>query len=78
MHDSSEPQPETTERVRFSDISTTMEFVCWVVVCLAPFLRWVNGAAVTSDQFFIQVTLFSGALVGAVVLRIVHLVRERS
>ena len=66
------------ENIRFSDISPAMEFACWVVVCLAPFLRWVNGAAVTSDQFFIQLTLFSGALVGAVVLRVVHLVRERS
>jgi hypothetical protein len=63
------------ENVRFSDISPGIEFVCWIVVCLAPFLRWINGAAVTSDQFFIQVALFSVALAGAVVLRIVHLTR---
>jgi len=52
--------------------------MCWVVVCLAPFLRWVNGAAVTTDQFYIQVTLFSAALTGAVALRVVHFVRGRS
>ncbi len=61
------------ENVRFSDIVPGIKFVCWMVVFLAPLLRWINGAAVTSDQFFIQVALFSVALAGAVVLRVVHL-----
>ncbi|MCF6286897.1 MAG: hypothetical protein L3K26_17165 [Candidatus Hydrogenedentes bacterium] len=64
---------QDTEEITFLDISPALEFVCWVVVCLAPFLRWVNGAAVTTDQFYIQVTLFSSALLGAVVLRVFHL-----
>jgi hypothetical protein len=38
-------------------------------VCLAPFLRWVNGPAVTTDQFVIQVFLASSAAIGAVALR---------
>jgi len=66
------------EEIAFSDISPAIEFMCWVVVCLAPFLRWVNGAAVvTTDQFYIQVALFSAALTGAVALRVVHLVRGK-
>ncbi len=71
-----EINPET-EEITFSDISPALEFVCWVVVCLAPFLRWVNGAAVTTDQFYIQVTLFSIAILGAVVLRVVHFLRGK-
>jgi hypothetical protein len=33
-------------------------------------LRWVNGAAVTDDQFVIQMTLVAVALSGAIGLRI--------
>jgi len=68
---------QNTEEITFSDISPALEFMCWVVVLLAPFLRWINGAAVTTDQFYIQVALFSAALTGAIVLRVVHLVRGR-
>lgn len=55
--------------VRFRDISPAIEFACWVVVGLAPLLRWVNGAAVTDDQFVIQIALTSLALTGALSLR---------
>jgi hypothetical protein len=55
--------------VQFRDIAPAIEFACWVVVALAPFLRWVNGAAVTDDQFVIQVALTSCALAGALGLR---------
>lgn len=56
--------------IRFRDVAPAIEFMCWVVVALAPFLRLANGAAVTSDQFLIQVTLFCLALAGAIGLRI--------
>jgi len=68
---------QDAEEITFSDISPAIEFMCWVVVFLSPFLRWVNGAAVTADQFHIQVALFSAALTGAVALRVVHLVRGK-
>lgn len=61
--------------IKFHDISPAIEFVCWVVVCISPLLRWVNGAAVTTDQFYIQLTLFSVALIGSIVLRMVHVMR---
>lgn len=63
MHDN---EPD----VHFHQLAPAIEFMCWVVVVLAPLLRWVNGAAVTDDQFVIQVTLFSIALLGATALRI--------
>ena len=67
-----------TEEVKFRDISVAIEFVCWVVLLLAPILRWINGAAVTMDQFVIQVTMVSLAGTGAVGLRIYHLLSRSS
>ena len=64
--DSSEPDDGP---IPFRDIAPAVEFACWVVVALAPFLRWVNGAAVTEDQFIIQVGVTTLALVGALSLR---------
>lgn len=60
---------ESPENIHFCDIAPAIEFVCWVVVLLAPLLRWVNGPAVTDDQFVIQVTIFSLAMIGALGLR---------
>jgi hypothetical protein len=61
--------------ILFRDIAPAIEFVCWVVVLLCPFLRLVNGPAVTYDQFIIQVTLFSVALAGGIALRLYILLR---
>lgn len=72
----STPSPEANSTVRdespiyFRDVAPAIEFSCWVVVALAPFLRWVNGAAVTDDQFVIQMTLVAMALTGAIGLRL--------
>ena len=63
---------DTVEEITFHDISPTLEFICWIVVFLAPILRWINGAAVTTDQYIIQMSLVSIALSGAVGLRIYH------
>jgi hypothetical protein len=56
--------------IYFRDIAPAIEFACWVVLALAPFLRWVNGAAVTDDQFVIQVSLVIMAACGAIGLRL--------
>jgi hypothetical protein len=64
---------ESSDEIHFHDIAPAIEFVCWIVIALCPFLRLVNGAAVTADQFMIQVALFSSALAGAVGLRIYNI-----
>lgn len=69
MKDDGEP----SEEIHFHDIAPAIEFACWVVVVLCPLLRLINGAAVTSDQFVFQVTLFSLALAGGIGLRIYRL-----
>jgi hypothetical protein len=67
---------ESSKDIHFRDIAPAIEFVCWVVVALAPILRLINGAAVTSDQFVIQVTLFSLALAGGIGLRMYNYLRR--
>jgi hypothetical protein len=62
--------------IHFRDLAPAIEFVCWVVVVLSPLLRLINGPAVTSDQFIIQVTLFSLALIGAIGLRLYQLLKR--
>jgi hypothetical protein len=47
-----------------------LELICWAAILLVPFLRWVNGPAVTDDQFYIQCTLAVIAFVGAISLRL--------
>ncbi len=65
-------EPENDEPIHFRDIAPGIELACWTVLLLAPMLRWINGPAVTNDQFVVQVTLVSMALAGAVGLRIAH------
>jgi hypothetical protein len=54
-----------------------VEFACWTVLVLTPFLWWVNGPAVSTDQFVVRTALTVLALVGAVSLRIAKWVRGK-
>jgi hypothetical protein len=62
--------------IRFCAVAPAIEFACWVVALLAPVLRLINGPAVTSDQFVIQVSLFGLALVGGIGLRAYQLLHR--
>ena len=61
---------KSPDDIQFRDLAPAIEFMCWVVVAVAPILRIINGAAVTTDQFVFQVTLFSLALTCGIGLRI--------
>ena len=54
------------------------EFCCWTMVILAPLLTWVNGPAVSTDQFVIRTAVFSLAVIGATSLRMANIVRKRA
>jgi hypothetical protein len=69
---------ESSQEIHFRDVAPAIEFVCWVIVVLAPLLRLVNGPPVTNDQLVIQITLFSVALLTAIALRVYQLRRKRS
>jgi len=53
------------------------EFCCWTTVLLAPVLTWVNGPAVSTDQYVVRIMVFVLALAGAVGLRVGKIVRRR-
>ncbi len=44
------------------------ELGCWTMVALAPFLTWVNGPPVSTDQAVVRTAVFSLAFVGGIVL----------
>jgi hypothetical protein len=54
------------------------EFSAWTMVALAPFLTWVNGPSVSTDQFVVRTSVFTLALVSAVTLRIGKIVCGRN
>jgi len=53
-----------------------LELNCWTTVALAPFLYWVNGPAVSTDQFVVRTILVSVAMVGGATTRIARWVRR--
>lgn len=46
------------------------ELGCWFMVVLAPFLTWVNGPPVSTDQAVVRTIVFTLALTGGVALAI--------
>jgi len=62
--------------IHFCDVAPALEFVCWFIVLLSPILRWINGPAVTHDQFVVQVAIFSLALFGSVALRLYQIITK--
>jgi hypothetical protein len=59
------------------DLLWLAEFFCWTMVVLAPILSWVNGPAVSTDQFVVRTCVFVLALSGGAGLRMFKLVRAR-
>lgn len=53
------------------------EFVCWTTIVLVPILAWINGPAVSTDQFVVRVSVFVVALLGAVSIRVAKIIRRR-
>lgn len=65
-----EEEPLTTR-----EILGWLELSCWTMIALAPFLYWVNGPAVSTDQFVVRTILVTLAFVGGIVI---HIVRRRT
>ena len=61
-----------------AEIVGWLEFGCWTMVALAPFLYWVNGPAVSTDQFVVRTALVTLALTGGIAIRLVKWIRGRS
>lgn len=65
------------EPLTSAEILHWAEFSCWTVLVLCPFLYWVNGAAVSTDQFVVRTALVVMALCGAITLRVTKILRTR-
>ena len=53
------------------------EFACWTALVLAPFLYWVNGSSVSTDQLVTRTVLVILSAGGAVGLRLYAWFRRR-
>ncbi len=54
------------------------ELACWTAVVLSPFLRWVNGPAVSTDQFVVRIAITSLPLIGGIAIRVAKITRSRA
>lgn len=61
-------QPDT--ELTPAELRGWMEFACWTILALAPFLYWVNGPAVSTDQFVVRTALVILAACGTVGFRL--------
>jgi len=66
------------EQLTTEEILYWAEFACWTTIGLAPFLYWVNGPAVSTDQLVVRTGLVTLALTGGLVLRGLKLYWRRS
>jgi hypothetical protein len=61
-----------------AEIFGWLEFGCWTMVALWPFLYWVNGPAVSTDQFVVRTALIVLSLAGGITLGGLRWRRRRS
>lgn len=60
-------EPELTPR----ETRGWAELFCWTALALSPMLYWINGPAVSTDQFVVRTALVVLAACGAVGLRFI-------
>lgn len=69
------PEPENVpsdDDIELEKLLPWIEFGCWTAIALFPFLYWVNGPAVSTDQYVMRNILIGVAVVGALGLRFWH------
>ncbi len=65
------------EELSPAEIMGWIELACWTMVALAPFLYWVNGPAVSTDQLVVRTSLVTLALIGGLAIRVTKCIRRR-
>jgi hypothetical protein len=66
------------EELTRAELAYRLEFACWTTLTLAPFLYWVNGSAVSTDQFAVRIGLLIVAACGAIGLRLHAWIQKRA
>jgi hypothetical protein len=69
--------PGVDDDITWEKLSYWLEFGCWTALVLFPFLRWINGPSVSTDQFVVRTGLVVLSVLGAVGLRTYKIVRAR-
>lgn len=62
--------PDVDEDITIKEVLYWGEFCSWTALALSPFLYWVNGPAVSTDQFVMRTGLVCLAAVTAIGLRV--------
>ena len=65
-----------SEELSTAEIMCWFELSCWTMVALAPFLYWINGPAVSTDQLVVRTALVTIALIGGLVLRVTKWIKR--
>jgi hypothetical protein len=60
---------ESDDEITWSDVRNWLEVGSWSVLAIVPFLYWVNGPAVSEDQFVVRTTFVLLAACSAIGLR---------
>ncbi len=66
------------EDITPEEIRGWLEFGCWTTLALWPFLYWVNGPAVSDDQFVVRTALIVIAFVGGTSLRTYKIMKNKA
>lgn len=69
--------PRQDDDITWEELSYWLEFGCWTSLVLFPFLRWINGPSVSTDQLVVRTGLVIVAALGAIGLRTYKLLRAR-
>ncbi|MCA9122726.1 MAG: hypothetical protein H6822_20610 [Planctomycetaceae bacterium] len=58
--------------VKLDELLSWVEFGCWAAIAFFPFLCWLNGPAVSSDQYVMRTILIVVVVLGAFALRFLN------
>jgi hypothetical protein len=77
MGNAKEPEEDrrNDEPMTTAELIGWLEFGCWIIVALAPFLYWVNGPAVSTDQSVVRTAFVTLVLIGGTVIRVAKWLR---
>lgn len=69
VSDKSQPPSPEADYISVDQLRSWVEFACWTTLAISPFLYWVNGPAVSTDQLVLRTAIIALAGCGAAGLR---------
>lgn len=77
-HDSDQPDVQNIgdTELTWEEMRPWIEFSCWSALVMCPILFWLNGPAVSDDQYVVRNGMVILAACGAIGLRLLAYVRK--